>query len=139
MGLTRPSFHSIYMTLARNLAERSTCKRLQVGCVISSSDFRQIYSVGYNGDVTGGDHSCNEFSEGSCGCIHSETNAVVNCTTERRNEKIIFVTHQPCLMCAKTLLNLGGIIAVYYMNEYRDKAGIELLEKMQIKTLKFEE
>jgi dCMP deaminase len=137
--MIRPSFHSIYMQLAENLAKRSTCNRLQVGSVICSNDFRQIYAVGYNGDVTGGDHKCDEYNPGNCGCIHSEDNAVINCTEPRGSEKVVFVTHQPCLMCAKRLINLGNIIGLYYKHDYRDKSGIELLQKHNVNVLKYEE
>ena len=47
----RPSFESIYMGLAEAMAERSTCSRLKVGAVITSTDYRKVLAVGYNGNA----------------------------------------------------------------------------------------
>ncbi|MCX6109800.1 MAG: hypothetical protein NTZ90_09400, partial [Proteobacteria bacterium] len=76
---TRPTFPQIYMRLAFALAERSTCKRLKVGTVITSTDFRKVLAVGYNGNATGLPNSCDRDEPGNCGCLHSEENAVINC------------------------------------------------------------
>ncbi|MCP4038631.1 MAG: cytidine deaminase, partial [bacterium] len=54
----RPSFESIYMDLARTLANRSTCIRLNVGTVITSTDYRKVLAVGYNGNATGLPNQC---------------------------------------------------------------------------------
>jgi dCMP deaminase len=129
---TRPSFHSIYLGLAFKLAERSTCHRLQVGTVISSTDFRKILAVGYNGNATGLHNGCDRDEPGSCGCLHSEENAVINCDSPRQVEKIVFVTHLPCLQCAKRLINLGNVKSIYYHHEYRIRDSIPLLQSVNI-------
>ncbi|NDB70379.1 MAG: cytidine deaminase, partial [Methylocystaceae bacterium] len=105
----RPSFESIYMSLAHALASRATCKRLQVGTVITSTDFRKVLAVGYNGNATGLPNQCDRDETGNCGCLHSEENAVINCDSPRHVEKIVFVTHLPCVACAKRLINLGNV------------------------------
>ncbi len=133
----RPKFEKIYMNLALDLSKRSTCERLQVGTVITSSDFKKVYSVGYNGNAKGLDNCCDDKSSpGSCGCIHSETNAIINCTERSSTDKIIFVTHLPCKMCAKHIVNLGGVKTVFYENDYRIKDSISILSKAQIKVIK---
>src|SRR5579872_6679531 len=88
----RPSFPAIYLDLARTLAARSTCKRLQVGTVITSTDFRKVLAVGYNGNATGLPNTCDREEPGNCGCLHSEENAVINCDAPRNVEKYVFVT-----------------------------------------------
>lgn len=118
---TRPSFEEIYMGLAFSLAERSTCKRLKVGTVITSTDFRKVLAVGYNGNASGLPNQCDRDEQGNCGCLHSEENAVINCDSPRFMEKIAFVTHCPCPGCAKRLINLGNIKKVYYGKDYRSK------------------
>lgn len=114
---TRPSFETIYMRLARELAARSTCKRGQVGTVITSTDFRKVLAVGYNGNAAGFPNRCDRDEVGNCGCLHSEENAVINCDSPRYVEKLVFVTILPCVMCAKRLINLGGVRKVYFNND----------------------
>jgi len=129
----RPSFESIYMTLAGTLAYRSTCSRLRVGTVITSTDYRKVLAVGYNGNATGLPNGCDRHEPGNCGCLHSEENAVINCDAPRNIEKVVFVTHLPCVQCAKRLINLGNVQAVYYQNEYRIKDSIQILQSVGIR------
>lgn len=130
---SRPSFPQIYMQLARTLAARSTCHRLQVGTVITSTDFRKVLAVGYNGNATGLPNGCDRSEPGNCGCLHSEENAVINCDSPRSVEKIVFVTHLPCVACAKRLINLGNVKEVYYGADYRVRDSIGLLESVGIR------
>jgi dCMP deaminase len=129
----RPSFPAIYLQLARTLAKRSTCKRLQVGTVITSTDYRKVLAVGYNGNATGLPNCCDRDEPGNCGCLHSEENAVINCDAPRFIEKVVFVTHLPCVQCSKRLINLGNVKAVFYDEEYRVKDSIELLASVGIR------
>jgi dCMP deaminase len=124
----RPTFPEIYLRLARELSARSTCKRLQVGTVITSTDFRKVLAVGYNGNATGLPNRCDRDEPGNCGCLHSEENAVINCDSPRIVEKLVFVTHLPCVMCAKRLINLGNVRKVYYAEDYRLRDSIEILK-----------
>lgn len=133
---TRPSFSSIYLELAQTLARRSTCKRLQVGTVITTTDYRKVLAVGYNGNATGLSNSCDRDEPGNCGCLHSEENAVINCDAPRFLEKYVFVTHLPCVACAKRLINLGNVKKVFYLHEYRLKDSITLFETVGIQTEK---
>lgn len=128
----RPKFEQIYMKLAYNLADRSTCKRLHVGTVITSTDFRKVLAVGYNGNAVGFENTCDRDEPGNCGCLHAEDNAVINCDSPRDIEKFIFVTHLPCVMCAKRLINLGNIKKVYFGEHHRSKDSLELFEKSVI-------
>ena len=128
----RPSFEKIYLRLARELAARSTCKRLQVGTVITTTDFRKVLAIGYNGNASGLPNGCDRDESGNCGCLHSEENAVINCDTPRYVEKIVFVTHLPCAMCAKRLINLGNVLKVYYSEDYRSHESISIFEQVGI-------
>jgi len=136
----RPSFEDIYMTLAHKMSERSTCQRLNVGCTIVTPDFRKVLAVGYNGNAAGCANDCDRHGEaavGNCGCLHAEENAVINCDVPRSTRKIVFCTNLPCVMCAKRLINLGGVEIVYYDRDYRIKDSLELLAKVGIKTAQF--
>lgn len=128
----RPSFELIYLKLAKTLASRSTCKRLSVGTVITSTDFRKVLAVGYNGNASGLHNGCDRDEPGNCGCLHSEENAVINCDSPRSVEKVVFVTHLPCVQCAKRLINLGNVKKVFYAEDYRIRASVELLESVGI-------
>jgi dCMP deaminase len=130
----RPSFQSIYMNTAIMLSKRSTCSRLQVGTVISSPDFTRIMAIGYNGNATGLSNCCDSTEPGNCGCLHSEENAIIKCAEPREVKKIVFVTVSPCVMCAKRLINLGGVEHVYYASRYRNSDGLTLLSSTGIKT-----
>lgn len=128
----RPTFESIYMELAHSLAKRSTCSRLSVGTVITSTDYRKVIAVGYNGNAAGLPNQCDRPDPGNCGCCHSEENAVINCDSPRFTEKYVFVTHLPCVACAKRLINLGGVKKVFYRTEYRITTSIDILTSVGI-------
>lgn len=122
----RPSFEDIYMTLAETISKRSSCSRLQVGTVITSTDYRKVLALGYNGSATGLPNGCEQNTPGNCGCLHSECNAVINCDVPRYVEKVVFVTHLPCTNCAKMLINMGNVVKIYFKNYYRDTSSLQL-------------
>ena len=135
-AIQRPSFEEIYMRLALSLSERSTCHRLKVGTLITTVDFRKVLAVGYNGNASGLTNGCDRKDEpGNCGCLHSEENAVINCDSPRHIEKIAFVTHMPCALCAKRLFNLGQVKKVYYHSEYRTSDACQLLNHVGIELI----
>jgi dCMP deaminase len=135
---TRPRFEEIYMRFTLDLARRSTCRRLQVGCVITSDDFTRVYAVGYNGNVPGGKNDCDLLGEqavGFCGCVHGESNAVIKCDADKHAPKLVFCTHSPCVMCAKHLILLGGVQRVLYGTPYRKTDALELLAAHRIEVV----
>lgn len=133
---SRPGFEEVYMEFAFSIAKRATCKRLQVGTVITTTDFRKVLAVGYNGNATGLPNTCDRTDPGNCGCLHSEENAVINCDSPRSTEKFVFVTHLPCVACAKRLINLGNVQKVFYSHDYRIKDSLVLLEKCGIEVVR---
>lgn len=128
----RPSFEQVYMSFAELISRRSTCHRLQVGTVITTTDFRKVLAVGYNGNASGLPNACDRDEQGNCGCLHSEENAVINCDAPRQTDKFVFVTHLPCAMCAKRLINLGNVKEVFYRNGYRSQDSLSLLQSVGI-------
>jgi dCMP deaminase len=133
----RPGFEQVYMDFARAISRRSTCLRLQVGTVITTTDFRKVLAIGYNGNASGLPNSCDRAEPGNCGCLHSEENAVINCDSPRQVEKYVFVTHLPCVSCAKRLINLGNVKKVFFETEYRIRDSIALLRTTGIKVYTF--
>lgn len=132
----RPSFEAIYMHLAETMAKRSTCRRLKVGTVITSCDYRKVLAVGYNGNASGLENSCDSDIPGSCGCLHSEENAVINCDSPRDVKKHVFVTHHPCVACAKRLINLGNVVKVFYGRDYRSSDAGKLFSQLNIELVR---
>ena len=118
--------------MAQVWATNSHCKRSQVGCLVVKD--KTIVSDGYNGTPTGFPNICeDENYKSKPEVLHAETNAIAKLA--RSNESglgaAMFVTHAPCLDCAK-LIYQSGISKVYYRNTYRESFGIEFLEKSNI-------
>ncbi len=134
----RPSFEEVYMNFAQLISKRSTCKRLQVGTVITSTDFRKVLAVGYNGNASGLPNTCDRDEQGNCGCLHSEENAAINFDSPRQTEKYVFVTHMPCPACAKRLINLGHIKRVTYKDNYRNQEALDLFQAVGIEVRQFQ-
>ena len=125
--IERPSLESLIMDFATSLTRRATCKRFQVGCVLTSEDMTQIYGFGYNGTGKGLPHDDCTGEEGRCQCVHSEINALIKVRTNDPR-KVIFVTAQPCVTCAKAIIN-SGVSKLYYRASYRSDEGLELIRK----------
>ncbi len=131
------------MTLAQALASRSTCAVEPVGAVLTSVDFRKVLAIGYRNNAAGLPNRCDreagshEAGSDACGCLHAEENAVINCDAPRSEPKIALVTKMPCRMCAKRLINLGGLQDLYVpatlSTSASDASTIELLGSVGIR------
>lgn len=143
MGSIKPKFVKYFATIAEETAKLSSAIRLQVGCVIVKDN--RILSVGYNGTPSGWDNECEEKIQWPNGDIkflttkpevlHAEANALMKLcqSTESSKGATLFVTHTPCIECAK-LIYQAGISQVYYINQYDATKGCgqEFLEKAGI-------
>lgn len=113
------------MGFARLLAKRSTCARDAVGCVVTDAAMLQVLGLGYNGNARGLPNCCDSDAPGACGCLHAELNALLKAPGALPG-KILFTTRAPCPTCAKMIVN-AGIALVWYLDEYRDAAGLGIL------------
>lgn len=129
------------MKVAEVYAELSSAKRLHVGAIIVKND--RIISIGYNGMPSGWTNECEEHilaEDGSVSFVtkkevlHAETNAIAKLAKngESSNGAVLFVTHAPCIECAK-LVYQSGIGHVFYRNNYRSGDGVKFLEQCGIK------
>ena len=136
-----------HMRTAYNYAELSHARRLHVGAIVVKDD--RIISIGYNGMPAGWDNNCEDETvdsySGFEGAIHSsrlktkpevlhaESNAISKLarSSESGDGSVMFVTHAPCIDCAKLIFQ-SGIRRVFYGEEYRSRAGIEFLEKCRV-------
>lgn len=130
----RISKEEMFMKIAEIISLRSTCKRLQVGAVITDSSLFYVLSIGYNGNYAGGPNTCDSDEVSNCGCIHAELNSIIKADNRVKN-KILFVTNSPCRKCAKLIIN-SGFSKVYYRHDYRLNDGIKLLKHSKIKIIK---
>ena len=132
-----------HMKVAETYASLSTAVRLKVGAIVVKDN--RVISIGYNGMPSGWDNNCEDEIgyvlddngyvvetrlKTKSEVLHAETNAIAKLA--RSNESglgaTMFVTHAPCLDCAK-LIYQSGISNVYYRNAYRETAGVEFLLK----------
>ena len=135
------------MDWAKRTAELSHARRLQVGAVIVKDD--SVISYGYNGMPAGWDNNCeyeeeilqSEFGKGNWlektgqlitkpEVLHAESNAIAKLAKSHNSGlgATMFITHAPCLDCAK-LIYQSGIGHVLYRDAYRDSSGVTFLEK----------
>lgn len=136
--LVRPRFETIAMNIATGIAARSTCRRLQVGCVIFTEDFQRLLAWGYNGNAAGLPNDCESEEPGKCLCAHSEINALIKCREGRETNKILLCTDLPCQACAKAIINLGGVKKVIYLRDYRIKDSLAYFKFVGIEYEKFD-
>ena len=139
-----------YMRTAEIFADLSHARRLHVGAIVVKDD--RIISIGYNGMPAGWDNNCEyevtefqtEYGVGSKlvntgelktrpEVLHAETNSIAKLAKSNDSGMgaTMFITHAPCLDCAK-LIYQSGISSVLYRNTYRDTSGITFLEKSGI-------
>ena len=140
----KSKFIDAYMDVAERFAQLSHAKRLQVGAIIVKDD--RIISIGYNGMPTGWDNCCEDvIREDEVGfqvtktkaeVLHAETNAIAKLAKSGESGlgATMFVTHAPCIDCAK-LVYQSGITTVYYKNEYRSTQGLEFLNKSGVEVI----
>ena len=130
------------MEVAESFAKLSSAVRLQVGAIVVKDD--RIISIGYNGMPAGWDNCCETHTGDGADfklttkaeVLHAESNAVAKLakSSESGLGATMFVTHQPCIECAK-LIYQSGIATVYYKNEYRSTQGLKFLDKSGVKVI----
>lgn len=119
----RPSWDVYFMATAILMATRSSCERLNVGCVIVSGGTHKnrIIAAGYNGFLPGSPHVSRVRDGHEQATVHAEQNAVSDAA--RRGVSLqagtVYITHFPCINCAK-ILAAAGIRWIKYHRDYRN-------------------
>jgi len=144
----RPSWDEYFMDIVELIKTRSTCLRRQVGALIVKD--KRILATGYNGAPTGCSH-CSDVGclrdklnvpsgqrHELCRAIHAEQNAIVQAAYSGTsvNGGTLYVTVQPCVMCAKMIIN-AGIKKVVFRGEYPDELSMELLKEAGVRVVRF--
>ena len=147
----KPKFLNAHMKAVEVYSQLSSARRLQVGCVVVKDN--TIIGIGYNGMPSGWNNDCEKRSytnidpkwqyldeDGSTyslvtrpEVLHAESNALAKVarSTNSSEGASVFVTHAPCLDCAKMMYQ-AGINSVYYRSSYRDTSGVDFLKECNI-------
>lgn len=140
--LKQKRYNTFYMDVAKRVSEMSYAKRLKVGSILVKEG--NIISFGWNGTPAGWDNDCEEKDWTQDGdyilktkpeVLHSEQNLLMKMakSTNSSENADLFVTHAPCLDCAK-LIHQAGIRRVFYRHTYRSEDGLDFLKKCEIET-----
>ena len=141
----KQKFIDYYMDVAERTSKLSHAIRLKVGAVVVKDN--RILSYGYNGMPAGWDNNCedeiNIFPQmkelkTKPEVIHAEANAIAKLAkgSESGNNSTMFLTHAPCLDCAKQIFT-AGISKVYYRDSYRDDKGVVFLQQCGVEVDKY--
>ncbi|OQA11129.1 MAG: tRNA-specific adenosine deaminase [Firmicutes bacterium ADurb.Bin373] len=145
----RPGWDEYFMNIASVVATRSTCLRRQVGSVVVRD--KRILCSGYNGAPAGLKHcldiGCLREQKGIpsgqrhelCRGLHAEQNAIIQAAVHGTAIKgsVYYVTHQPCILCAKILIN-AGIKKVVFQGEYPDPMALELFAEAGVELMRYQ-
>ena len=140
--MTQEQSDKYYIESAKLCANNSYAIKLKVGAIIVKDN--QIISDGFNGTPSGFANKCEIFNVYGDLCtlpyvLHAESNAILKCSKYGRstNGSTLYITHSPCIECAKLIIQ-AGIIRVVYLEDYKKSEGLELLKRVGIKVEKFE-
>lgn len=136
----RPTIDEYFIQFADLAATRSTCIRRQVGAVLVRD--KHILSTGYNGAPAGISHctpdTCLRLQfnvppgerHELCRGVHAEQNAIIQCALHGVSSRgaTLYVTHSPCTICAKMLVN-AGVVRVAVKGHYPDDEGVQMLKE----------
>ena len=139
----RPTWDEYFMEIARQVATRSTCLRRHVGAIIVRD--KRILSTGYNGPPRGLRH-CDDTGclreqlgipsgqrQEICRGLHAEQNAIIQAALHGVSVEggTVYVTHQPCITCAKMIIN-SGIVRAVCANAYPDELSRGMLDEANV-------
>jgi len=115
----RPSWDDYFKEIVKVTASRSSCERLQVGCVLVKKN--RIIAQGYNGFLPGCPHISQVRDGHEQATVHAEQNAIADCAKRGASceECTAYITHYPCLNCMK-ILCAAGIKEIKYIDDYKN-------------------
>ena len=147
-NIERPCVDDYFMEIASVVARRSTCLRNQVGALFVTN--KRILTTGYNGAPSGLDHcdvsGCAREGVASgtrhelCRAVHAEQNAIIQAALHGISIEgaTLYCTHQPCILCAKMMIN-ARVNKVVYQQSYPDETALKFLEQAGIEVTRLKE
>ena len=146
---SRPDWDDYFMQIAFLVAQRSTCLRRQVGALLVQK--RRILATGYNGAPQGLAH-CAELGgclrerldipsgerQELCRGLHAEQNAIIQAAVHgvELSEVTCYSTTQPCVTCAKMLVN-ANVRRIVFAGDYPDNLALEILKEAEVELVKW--
>ncbi len=145
----RPTWDEYFLDMARVIARRATCLRRQIGALLVRD--KRILATGYNGPPSGLPH-CDEVGclrqqlgipsgerQELCRALHAEQNAIIQAALHGVNTRgaVLYCTNQPCVTCAKMLIN-AGVLRVVYEGDYPDELSLEMLGQAGVEVVRME-
>jgi len=144
----RPTWDEYFMEMTKVVARRSTCLRRQMGAILVRE--KRILATGYNGAPAGLPHceevGCRREQLGIpsgqrpelCRALHAEQNAIVQGALHgvSLREAVLYCTHQPCVICAKLLIN-AGVRRIVYQVHYPDELALEMLREAGVEMVRW--
>ncbi|HNR89365.1 MAG TPA: cytidine/deoxycytidylate deaminase family protein [Spirochaetota bacterium] len=144
----RPSWEDYFMKIADDVATRTTCVRRGVGAVVVKD--KRILTTGYNGPPAGISHCTHKtcvrerlkVPSGErhelCRGLHAEQNAIIQAALHgvSINGATIYVTHQPCSICTKMLIN-SGIRTIVFREAYADALAAEMIDEAGVELIRY--
>ena len=145
----RPTVDEYFMEIAEVVAKRSTCLRNHVGAVIVRD--KRILSTGYNGAPRNLEHCLDigcmreqqNIASGTrheiCRAVHAEQNAIIQSALHGVSieDATLYCTHQPCILCAKMIIN-SKIKRVVFANNYPDTEALRFFESAGVEVRSFQ-
>ncbi len=146
----RPAWDDYFMEITHVVAKRSTCLRRHVGAVLVSD--RRILATGYNGAPKGLAHcadlgGCYREQLGVppgerqeiCRAVHAEQNAIIQAAVHgvKLDNVTCYVTTQPCVTCAKMLIN-ANVVRIVYEGDYPDQMALDMLQEAGIELVRYQ-
>lgn len=127
--MERPSWNEYFKEIVQVTAKRSSCSRLQVGCLLINNN--RIIAQGYNGFLPGCPHESKVRDGHEQATIHAEQNAITDCA--KRGVSTLgadaYITHYPCINCMK-ILCAAGIKNIYYIHDYKNDELVAYFSKI---------
>lgn len=142
----RPEWDDYFLELADLVASRSTCLRRHVGAVLVRNE--RIVATGYNGAPQGLGHCLDigclreemQIPSGHryelCRGVHAEQNAIINaaCYGSSTQDTVLYCTNQPCIICARMIIN-AGIVKVVHRGNFKDDLALSFLKEAAIEII----
>jgi dCMP deaminase len=132
----RINWDDYFASISILASARSSCTRLNVGCVLVKD--RRVVAMGYNGFIAGAPHTSIVKNNHERATVHAEINAIADCAKRSAScdRATAYVSHHPCINCAKALA-AAGIVRVVYVNDYKnDDIAKKLLKEANIEIMK---
>lgn len=138
---SRPSWDEYFMATALLLSSRSACGRLHVGCLLVSGGehANRVVAAGYNGYLPGCPHRSHVRDGHEQATVHAEQNAIADAA--RRGVSVAgataYISHFPCINCAKVLAAAGVRTVKYHLDYDNDPLVAEVLGEAGVRIEKF--